>query len=498
MIKSSFTYAFYACAALAWRESGLRRFFAAFARVWRESAVGAGIRRYFARPSYTEGSAVLNAAASLIYAFGRALEPLRRAYINSYIYRFFTELLEIYKLDGYRLFLYIVPLFTVLDYFIRLKSAAIGTLWTHALLVFLLALCLNKWLLAEKRRDMKFAPVTLPILLYVLANAACMFANTFEFGIVVQGFRANVEYIFFFFAVFYLLDTEKQAEWMLKIFAVAVFFIALYGIYQYLVKVPMPPNWIDSTEDISTRAFSIAQNPNTLGGLLTLAIPVTLSLFTEERRRLTKLYYLIFVLADLLALMLTFSRGAWMGFGLAAVIYVMFKDKRLIIPLALAAAAVFLLAPAVRERILYMLSPEYTQSSLAGGRLMRWGAGWDMFMSNGPFGMGLGHFGGAVAANNNVKNSFYMDNYYLKIAVETGLVGVIPLLYMVWKLIVHTLRATLACADKHAKELMLGCFCGIAGVLAHNIGENLFEVPLMAISFYMLAAITLHLGIVTK
>jgi len=497
--EGSFICALGAYIASAWRGSLVRGFFAAFARIWRESWVGGRIRRYLTRPSYAEGSAALRLAASFIRAVGRGLEPVRTAYMDSLVYRCFIRLFRVCRLDVYGLFLCIVPLFAILDYFIRLANGTAGTLWTHALLIFMLALCLNKWLLSDKtlsgERGLRFTPVILPILLYIAANIACMFANTFEFGIVVQGFRANVEYIFFFFAVFYLLDTEAQAERMLIIFAAAAFLVSAYGVYQYLAKVPMPQNWIDSAEGgISTRAFSIVTSPNILGSLMILAIPVTLSLFTAERRAQTRAYYLIFAATDLLCLMLTFSRGAWLGFGVAILIWVMFKDKRLLIPVIILGALAVFLVPSVRSRIVYALSPEYMQSSLTGGRMVRWGIGWDMFTSGGLFGAGLGHFGGAVAANNGVRNSFYMDNYYLKIAVETGFLGIAALLYLAYKLVVWTFKKTLARADRRAKELMIGCFCGIVGVLAHNIGENVFEVPMMVIYFYMLVAVIMYFG----
>ena len=95
-----------------------------------------------------------------------------------------------------------------------------------------------------------------------------------------------------------------------------------------------------------------------------------------------------------------------------------------------------------------MLSPEYIESSLKGGRLVRWITGIKILEGTPVFGVGLGHFGGAVAINNDLSylvdgkmvKTFYMDNYYLKTAVETGLFGLFTFLMLMYQVIINGFR----------------------------------------------------------
>ena len=86
--------------------------------------------------------------------------------------------------------------------------------------------------------------------------------------------------------------------------------VAVYGLLQYLGVVSLPEElpW-NETE----RAFSTYGNPNILGGFLVFSVAVALGLALHERRRPWRLlYWSGFGLCGL-ALLATFTRGAWIG-----------------------------------------------------------------------------------------------------------------------------------------------------------------------------------------
>ena len=76
------------------------------------------------------------------------------------------------------------------------------------------------------------------------------------------------------------------------------------------------------------------------------------------------------------------------------------KNRKLIVPTLVIMGAVFVLAvifvPSVANRILYLFSADYFASSSTGGRVYRSVVGYELFMNNPIFGMGLGQFGGSV------------------------------------------------------------------------------------------------------
>lgn len=155
-----------------------------------------------------------------------------------------------------------------------------------------------------------------------------------------------------------------------------------------------------------------------------------------------------------------------------------------------------LLVPSVMSRIEYMLSPQYRINSMSGGRLLRYQTGWDMFIQNKWTGIGLGHFGGAVAMNNKnlISDTFYMDNYWLKTAVEMGVVGIAAFAVLVLILVLWSIRAIKQSEGYDSKLITAAGFSGMCGVIFHNLMENVFEVPYMVAYFWVIAALVFYFG----
>jgi O-antigen ligase len=199
----------------------------------------------------------------------------------------------------------------------------------------------------------------------------------------------------------------------------------------------------------------------------------------------------------LASLVFTSSRGAWIGFAVAFLVYVLLNDKRLIVPGVVAMVLVIVLVPSVGNRITYMLSPEYIESSLKGGRLVRWLTGIRILEFYPVWGLGLGHFGGAVAMNHemstivdtNVVQTFYMDNYYLKTAVESGLVGLAAFVMLMYQVIINGLRVVKLTEGDSFHQISCGILAGLTGVIVHNFVENVFEVPLMTTVFWVFVGV---------
>ena len=111
-------------------------------------------------------------------------------------------------------------------------------------------------------------------------------------------------------------------------------------------------------------------------------------------------------------------------------------------------------------------------------------------------GLGLGAFGGAVASNHELFtevggqliDTFYMDNYYMKIIVESGLIGIIAFVFLMWQVISVSVKTVHIVENRHAKEIGIGIIAGLSGVLAHCFVENIFEVPMMGVLFWVFVA----------
>jgi O-antigen ligase len=175
------------------------------------------------------------------------------------------------------------------------------------------------------------------------------------------------------------------------------------------------------------RAFSTLGGPNQLGAFLILPISFVLHLLLT-RRRWWQLPLLVLLLS---ALVMTFSRSAWMGAiaSVLAVIALHLPPKRL--PLILAVAGVTILTLAVsllvlsrrpgpiQYFILHSQGQTYGQQGSDSERLESLRTGLDHSLRH-PLGRGLGSAGPASLRGN---QGLITENYYLQIAIESGLAG---------------------------------------------------------------------------
>ena len=388
--------------------------------------------------------------------------------------------------------------YAVIDWVLRLVAEALAGAWDELYLVVLILMWIYKWRSARNGETIKVTSMDLPIIIFIGVMLFALIINSTDYSISLEGFRAIVQYILWYFVVLQLVNGEKSARKVTMVFVIVTGIMALHGVFQYIVGVEMPAGWVDQNEaGVRTRVFSILTSPNVFGSLLTLATPMSISMCLSSKKKGGKFIFGFLALMMAASLVFTFSRGAWIGFVLAIGIYILLKDKRLIIPGIVLAVLVVALVPSVGNRIGYMLSPEYIESSLRGGRLVRWLTGLRILEFYPWLGVGLGQFGGAVAMNHqtsflvdlSVVKTFYMDNYYLKTAVESGIVGFSAFVMLMYSVIINSFRTLRSPLTKEGKELATGIMAGLCGVITHNWVENVFETPLMASVFWIFVGV---------
>ncbi|MBQ7266387.1 MAG: O-antigen ligase family protein [Firmicutes bacterium] len=393
--------------------------------------------------------------------------------------------------------------YAVLDWGLRLVVPAMASLWDEAYLLALVLLWIFKWIVNRKEEGFQTAPLDLPVIIYIVTMTVVLILNCQDYRIGVEGLRATIQYTLWYFVVLQLVTSPKSVRLVMVIFALVTGAMALHGVIQFILGVEMPATWVDQNEaGVRTRVFSILTSPNIFGSLLTVGVPVTVALALTAKKKRGMLIFGGLAFFELSSLVFTFSRGAWIGFAVAALIYILFKDKRLLIPGIILALILIVAVPSVSNRITYMLSPEYIQSSLKGGRLVRWQQGLEILSFYPLMGVGFGQFGGAVAMNHRAKvminatyvDTVYMDNYFLKTAVESGIVGFIAFSLVMYCVIINGHRTVVRCTenkDKVLRELSIGMTAGLTGVIVHNFFENIFETPLMSSVFWVFAALVM-------
>lgn len=399
-------------------------------------------------------------------------------------------------------------LYCIVDYFLRdvLPIPALASVWDEGLLL----LCVL-WILRQ-RMDRKTPlaartnPMDVPLLCFLALGFWLMNTNYSYYSISVSGYRATVQYMLWFFVLTRMLRDDRDFMTIYYVMLAAATAIALHGIYQYIVAVPIPENWTDQAEQsVRTRVFSIFGSPNIMGDYMVLFAPMCAALAYYLKKPWQKVLAWFCTFLMCFACLFTMSRGAWVAMAVAVVLFCLLVDRRLFALLVAAAAGACFL-PFVASRIGYLFTEQFAESTARGGRNSRWHLGMNYLIeSNHPWiGLGLGMFGGAIAMQHQIIDGmeyFYLDNYYLKIMAEMGYLGfgafILLLVFLAvigFRSVYRGKKLALPKGATSMRPLAAGMLSGLCGVLVHCYFENIFEEPYMMAYFWILAAMIVYVG----
>jgi putative inorganic carbon (HCO3(-)) transporter len=240
--------------------------------------------------------------------------------------------------------------------------------------------------------------------------------------------------------------------------------------------------WVDAGGTVEYRVTSFFSHPNQLAGFLAVLIPVCIFLARAATRRWLRAAAGTFVVLGLVAVLMTYSRGALVG--LLALPLLWIRDPRSWPVLLVTAMIIAVLAPGTwRDRIAGAGS---LQTPEIATRVDIWQAAVDAFQERPLVGWGLNDFPTAYLALERTGRDFLGTGHfdvpptahdlYLNVAAEQGLLGLAALLGLaiaIGRLILLLRR------DQDPRRRGLGtALFGVALVLAlHNLFDVTFVDP---------------------
>ncbi|MDP3963023.1 MAG: O-antigen ligase family protein [bacterium] len=251
------------------------------------------------------------------------------------------------------------------------------------------------------------------------------------------------------------------------------------------------PSWFVSIGDKDyLRAFASFPDPHMFAFYLEmLAAPALALALRTQDGRVAKRYVMLFVLFTA-ALLLTFSRGGYLGYFAGCIVTWIAAGKTYLITQRKAAAygglvmtlgvLVALLTPFAYQRLVSAF--DVAEGSNAG-RIAIWQNAIAVFERH-PFGVGLGNYAAIGENAGGFRNAVTTHNLYLDLLVETGLAGLVAYLALMGLGLATFIRGALR--DRTPAGALKA---GFAGSLAAFSVHAIFEVPLYAPQIFVLLII---------
>ncbi|MBO5179154.1 MAG: O-antigen ligase family protein [Clostridia bacterium] len=303
-----------------------------------------------------------------------------------------------------------------------------------------------------------------------------------------------ISFMMFYFVIVNSITTKKQLKVMLNIFVIIGALVSLFGIYQYLFAGSFASSsFVDKEmfEDIKTRVNGTFDNPNVLGEYLLFVIPIIASLFFAEKSWMKKIFYMGLGGVSIICLALTYSRGCYLGILLALAVFLLLINLKWIIAFILGVIA----APAfLPQSIINRFSSIGNMAdSSTSYRVSIWKGAIDMIKDYWyrPIGQGTTAFNSIYPLYSySGVGAQHSHNLFLQLLIETGIVGIISFLGIIYKFF-----QTVLCGLKKTKEAFYKyCFIGFAsgmiGFLLQSIFDNTWYNNKIILIFWIFVALS--------
>jgi O-antigen ligase len=300
------------------------------------------------------------------------------------------------------------------------------------------------------------------------------------------------------------------AVWVLVMLLLAGLSQAAVGIWQFGLRDTGPEHF----EILGRfyRAYGTFEQPNPFGGFMNLSVLLALGVVVSviwrgsrgagEQGRETwrpSFFLLMFVgtclLATTAALLMSWSRGAWLGFAGGTAVFVLFWTRRrwqgfgllLLAALLLWGGLTFNLLPAAVAERITNFREDVTFGDARGvdindanyaviERLAHWQAALDMARDHFWLGVGFGNYEPAYHEYALINWPFplgHAHNYYLNLLAETGVLGLVAYVGL-WTAVFWQAIRLLYQLNNLPRGIVLGLLAAFAALAVHQLVDKLY------------------------
>lgn len=289
------------------------------------------------------------------------------------------------------------------------------------------------------------------------------------------------EYIFIFIVVEDTLNTPKRLRNAIFILLAVSSLIAIDGIFQQFRGI----DFLRHRGMMGGRITATFQNQNDLAAYLVPLALLSVSLgFLPQAKKQYRWIPVFLGILLCICLILTFSRGAWLGFLVGLFLLAFLSKEAKVFIFLICILFVFISVPVLRQRVSYTFLP--------GGdsqRIFIIQTAWLIIKENPFLGKGLGTFMDYFPQYAGISDAYYVHNCYLQIWAETGVFSLLSFLGFLGLLLSKGIKIF----KKNQDFILLGLICGIFGFLIHSFFDTQLYSLQLAVLFWFMAGLNISL-----
>ena len=269
--------------------------------------------------------------------------------------------------------------------------------------------------------------------------------------------------------------------------------VSAYGLYQNFFG-ELSTVWQDVTvfSEINGRVVSTFENPNVLGEFLILVFPVTLALMISAKSANQRFAFFCAAGLNAACLVFTWSRGAWLGFMIATVLFFLLSGKHFF-------TAGILLSPLAVFGLSFMGNTSVFRRFTTFGdsstsyRLGIWRGTLDMLKDTWWYGIGIGE--GAFRkvypayALPGIETAPHSHNLYLQITVEGGIFALLSFLFFIFVFMQCSFSFSKHAVSRANRSICIGLFSGIAAFLIQGLTDYVWYNYRIFLLFWLIAGL---------
>jgi len=337
-----------------------------------------------------------------------------------------------------------------------------------ASLMGLMIIFISIWYFLFRHKDIIKTKILYFWLLFIGINISSLLIS-FDISLGVREITRLLSIISIFLLAQIFVKTKKHLTISLKVILISAILPALIGFWQYLYQA-------DIISAFDGRLAATFAHPNMLAFFTFFAFSISLFVFLYGKKdNVLSYFYLLASLLFLVIIILTYTRGSWLALLIFVFIIGIVKFRKLLLVFIILALFSYSLVPTLQERVNDTFNFQNYDSSIVW-RYNLYKDSWGIAKEKPILGHGSDTASTLIEYNRSYRlGSPEPHNDYLKTFIETGVIGLISLLLLVFSTIHYLYKKYKYSSLRKIKALNFFLLASFLAISLVSFGDNVLN-----------------------